>query len=441
MRDRKRIMIVAHGHPDFSIGGAEIAATNLHRALRDSGEFDAWLVARHADPDRGHFATPFSGNRRPGEILFRSTIADSFLFSQDRNPRTVRHFRELLETVKPDLVHFHHFQNLGLELIGEVKKFGADIPVVLTLHEYLAICNNSGQMVKTAGDELCHRATPVDCARCFRGRTAQDFMLRERFIKTWFDQVDRFVAPSEFLAARFAEWGLERSRIEVIENLLAKDSGATRHPTDPPASQPGPATGSAATAAPLRFAYFGQINHFKGLDLLLDALLLLPKPVRERVRLDINGSGLEKQPFAIRRRILRAMKRLGETASLRGPYRAGEVGPLMETTDWMIMPSRWWENSPVVILEARRHGLPVICSDIGGMAEKIEHEVTGLHFRVGNAASLARTIERAVMLGAGREAFARRMHATADESGTLERQLALHHELLAAPGRLHSAAA
>jgi len=53
----------------------------------------------------------------------------------------------------------------------------------------------------------------------------------------------------------------------------------------------------------------------------------------------------------------------------------------MAAVDWVVVPSIWWENSPLVIQEAFAHGRPVICSDIGGMAEKVAHEKNGLHFR------------------------------------------------------------
>ena len=61
----------------------------------------------------------------------------------------------------------------------------------------------------------------------------------------------------------------------------------------------------------------------------------------------------------------------------------------------MVVPSLWWENSPLVIQEAFLHGRPVICSDIGGMAEKVTDGVNGLHFRAGDSVSLAETIAQA----------------------------------------------
>jgi glycosyltransferase involved in cell wall biosynthesis len=61
----------------------------------------------------------------------------------------------------------------------------------------------------------------------------------------------------------------------------------------------------------------------------------------------------------------------------------------MQSVDVIVTPSIWWENSPVVIQEALRNRRPIICSDIGGMAEKVRDGVDGLHFPVGNAVALA----------------------------------------------------
>ena len=72
-----------------------------------------------------------------------------------------------------------------------------------------------------------------------------------------------------------------------------------------------------------------------------------------------------------------------------GPYTQAELPSLMKSAHWMIVPSRWWENSPMVILEAAKHGLPVICSNIGGMQEKVADGVTGVHFKARRADSLA----------------------------------------------------
>ena len=69
---------------------------------------------------------------------------------------------------------------------------------------------------------------------------------------------------------------------------------------------------------------------------------------------------------------------------------------MMSNVDWVVVPSRWWEGSPLVIQDAFLYGRPVICGDIGAMAEKVAHEVNGLHFAVADPWSLADAVCRAV---------------------------------------------
>jgi glycosyltransferase involved in cell wall biosynthesis len=102
------------------------------------------------------------------------------------------------------------------------------------------------------------------------------------------------------------------------------------------------------------------------------------------------------QPKAFQAEFNRLLEAAQSNVTLVGRYEHAELAQLMAEIDWVVVPSIWWENSPLVIQEAFQYGRPVICSDIGGMAEKVTHGVNGLHFRVGNPASLAATILEAV---------------------------------------------
>ena len=418
------VLIVSHGHPDFSKGGGEIAAYNLHKALNrlhdtGDGQCKSVFFARHDQPGRLHGGTPLSGTGRPAEILFYSKTPDWFLFQQPDKTRIWRDFRQVLETVKPDIVHFHHYVHLGIELIGEVKRVNPDAKIVLTLHEFFGICHNHGQMVKTSDRSLCFNATPADCANCFPQYSPQDFYWRENFIKSWFSHVDQFVSPSHFLADRYIQWGLPAEKMQVIENLLESGNDhlpAIQHDTD----------------RPVRIGFFGQINWFKGLDVLLEAVLMLPAEVREQLHLTINGSGLEQQPFRLRTRIRSQLWRLGSTVLLRGKYEPEELPRLMATTDWLVIPSRWWENSPMVIQEARKFGVPVICSHIGGMAEKVEHGRTGLHFLTGRADSLAEQLHFVVQHRHEQPGFSDNMRDSYQATRPVDEHLGLYQMLVQA---------
>jgi glycosyltransferase involved in cell wall biosynthesis len=81
---------------------------------------------------------------------------------------------------------------------------------------------------------------------------------------------------------------------------------------------------------------------------------------------------------------------------LHGAYDPEEMPKLMAGIDWVVMGSVWWENSPLVIQEAYKYGRPVICPDIGGMAEKVVPGEGGLHYRARDSVSLSSVIRRVV---------------------------------------------
>src|SRR5262249_8542607 len=110
----------------------------------------------------------------------------------------------------------------------------------------------------------------------------------------------------------------------------------------------------------------------------------------------IHGSNLELCPQAFQDKVAHLLADLTSYITVCGQYEAPQITRLMADFDWVVVPSIWWENSPLVIQEAFSRGRPVICSDIGGMAEKVSDGVDGLHFRVNDPFSLAETIRRAV---------------------------------------------
>ena len=421
MPEKSRILIIAHGHPDNSKGGGEVAAYNLHNKLNTTDNYHSVFLARHKRDELLHPGSLLSGTGRPNEVLLHSTRNNYFLHSQHNKVLVGREFRQTLERVNPDIIHFQHYVHLGLELIREARAFNPQVRIVLTLHEFIAICNNSGQMM-TTGNNLCHESSPSACVNCFPQHPPQDFLMRKLFFKAHFDLVDTFISPSQFLKARYIDWGIPAEKINVIENLL-DDSKYKVNPSQ--------TIDTAATAECVRFSFYGQINWFKGLDVLLKAVEKLPKEIRDRTQLDINGTGLEEQPEQLRNQIQHLVDSMLDVVHMRGPYTQTDLCTLMHSSHWMIVPSKWWENSPMVILEARKHGLPVICSDIGGMAEKIEDKVTGLHFQVGRPDALARAITWAVENPDQQMQFAHEIKESYRDGEAFEQHSQLYKDLLA----------
>lgn len=374
-----RVLIISHGHPTFSKGGGELAAYYLYQGINQTGEHEAWFVGRAPD-ELLHLGTPIAAlNDREYLIAGNSDL--------QHMTATIPLGREsdfffMLQQIRPDVIHFHHYVFLGVEMILAARRACPNAAIVLTLHEYLAICTNSGLMVKTDG-RLCHHYSPRECHLCFPKTSPEEFFLREQYIKSFFRLVDRFVSPSEFLRSRYVEWGIDAARIALIENGLPEE-GAQAVPS------------IYGRDMHTRFAYFGQINPYKGVDVILEAFVRLGKKTRKQVTLDIFGSALKNQTAEFQAKIENLVAECGGMVRLHGAYEPEEMPRLMSEVDWVVLGSVWWENSPMVIQEAFKFRRPVIAPDIGGMAEKARPGRGGLNYRARDSVSLANVIQRIV---------------------------------------------
>ena len=99
------------------------------------------------------------------------------------------------------------------------------------------------------------------------------------------------------------------------------------------------------------------------------------------------------QPAEFQTEFVERLDSLSSNVRFQGPYDEHRVDRLMQSVHAVIVPSIWWENSPLVIQEAFRNRRPVICSDIGGMAEKVRDGIDGFHFAVGSSGDLVMLIE------------------------------------------------
>ena len=375
-----RIAVVSHAHPDLSKGGAELAAYALYQGLRAAGE-DAIFVAScleqdvcRVEPREGEFLLP----REPELYDMLYHIAP---------PGEVQALTRLLEAEGVTTAYFHHFLFLGLNGMQSAARSGIDC--YLTLHEYLAICLNHGQMVTRPAKALCRRSGRQVCGACFPENHGEEIDLRKARFQDAFAELKGLFSPSDFLKDRFTDWGIPPERIHVVENGIwgLDDKRALAGPRPD-------ATGDEV----MTIGYFGQITPFKGVSVILDCVEELERARRQgkdlppiKFRIHGNLVGLEE---AFVDRFERLAKR-SPILRYAGAYANAEVVSLMQACDYVIAPSQWWENSPVVLQEAYASGCPVIASGIGGLAEKVVDGVTGLHFEVGDAQSLLKVLERA----------------------------------------------
>lgn len=373
-----RVLFVAHAHPAFVAGGTELVAHDLFRAWRDAGHaasFVGGVTRLHREP-RSHSALQ-AVNGAPDEFLLHVGAFDPFTLAQAEPAAFVHGFGQLLARVAPDVVHFHHFSQIGVDTLMLVRRLMPNARIVATLHDYHLICANDGLMMTKAG-ALCAEASSDACHACFPDIAATRFTLRRQHLANLLGLVDAFVAPSRFIKDRHVAWGVPAAKIEVIGNAVPA-AARDRAEHEPPAT-------------PHRFGVFANLAPHKGVLLALDAAGRVPAD--EPFELQVHGANLYREA-GFTAALEGALAAAGPRVVSGGAYARADIGRLMAGVDWVVVPSTWWENAPLVILEAFRHRKPVISADIGGMAELVRDGVEGLSFRSGNAADLARVMRRA----------------------------------------------
>jgi glycosyltransferase involved in cell wall biosynthesis len=384
-----KVLIVSLYHPELVRGGAQQIAFELFEGLKQKPGVEPYLLAS-ADQNSpalfksGARITGFDG--RPNEFLFLSQEYD-YGWEKGGNLLLVEAFKEFLELIQPDVVHFHHFLTLGIDLLTLTRRVLPEVKIVFTAHEFLSICPANGHMVRRTDASLCTRASAVRCHQCLPERPPEHYFMREMWMKRHLDAVDVFTTPSRFMIEHYVAWGLDESKFVHVTNGLL------------PRATPLPAASKGERRN--RFGFFAQLVDAKGLHVLLEAVTLLRAGGFTDFAVEINGDNIH---FATPKRreeieaFLAAEEKLPlaeRIVVLNGSYHHDQLRARMARVDWVVVPSVWWEIFCLVISEAWSYGRPVIASNAGGPAERVSDGVDGLLFELGDARALADTMYRA----------------------------------------------
>ncbi len=399
-----KITLPVHHFPPHYSAGAELYAFRLAR----------WLIAHGHDVEVVCVESIDQGN--PGELQATEDryqgitvwrLAFNLIEAPERlrwnydNPLLGAWFAEYLERARPDLVHFQAGYLLGVAPL--VAAHAAGVPTVLTLHDYWFLCP---RITLLRGDGTLCTSIPNDpagCAWCQRlerrsyrvperlsggmlGTIAQTIALRDErtVIADRRAQLlpalalpDAVIAPSHFLAERFAPF-VPAERLYIARYGLDLTPFQQLH--------------QHAASEILHIGYIGQIAQHKGVHVLIDAFRRLNTNGRA-AKLHIYG-GLEAQPHYVE-----SVRRLAgddPRIQLHGRFTNSAVASILADLDLLVVPSIWYENSPLAIMEAQAAGTPVVTSALGGMAELVRDGVDGLHFQPADAADLARALQRLI---------------------------------------------
>lgn len=366
-----RIALVVHKFPPASLGGTEVYAQNLARELAERGHQVA--VFFRCEPP-GARAPGQEWEQREGfralrvwrgfDLATASPVAKFFDTFANRDIES--RFETFLDEFRPDLVHFQHVMWLSYRLIHTVQ--ARKLPSLLTLHDYWFICANS-QLVwpdhRTCGGKL----GGLNCARCalaqirlpgsalLRPLVAPAFWVRDSLVRSAALAADRWVAPSQFLISRYVQEGFPAERFTFLDNgidVKGLQSQACQE----------------RSGGPLRFTYLGSLAWQKGIHVVVQAFRGIPP---SQATLTVYGDPSTFPDYA------RSLAATADPANtrLQGVLQRQDVGRVLAQTDVLVVPSLWYENSPLVIQEAFAAGVPVIASNIGALTEKIRPGVDG----------------------------------------------------------------
>lgn len=386
---RQRVLLVSLFHPELTRGGAQQICYELFGEMKRHADIEPILLASDDGTypvlyKSGARITGFDG--REGEYMFLSRDYDHW-WHKTSSRLLIEAFVEFLETIRPDVVHFHHFLTFGIDLLTLTRRVLPEARLVFTFHEFLAICAADGHMVRKTDRSLCTHASPIRCHQCIPERGPEQFLMRKMWFMRHFSVVDAFTCPSPFMVEHFTRWGIEADKITVVTNGQKDHSHGIKM---------GP-----ASAGHNRFGFFGQLVDVKGVQVILRAVRILRFEGFEDFVIELNGENLRYASAAVREEIEGFLQEEAARSpekrivTYNGGYHVDQLRSRMSRVDWCIVPSIWWESFGLVISEAWMFGRPVICSNVGGPASRIRDDVDGLHFEIGNAGALAATIRRA----------------------------------------------
>jgi glycosyltransferase involved in cell wall biosynthesis len=323
-------------------------------------------------------------------------------FHQEVEDRLVRHFSR----IRPDVVHVVHAMHLTTASIWAAKRLG--VPIVSTTTDFWYICPTY-QLVKW-DESLCRGPQPLTCLACVtagnagiplrrlaaRKRVARvlspvltrlgrarifraDWLpsllwLSERrsWMKQTLSQVDVLLAPTANTARLITLNGLKPREMRVSSfGLDAHDRRVVE---------------ARQCDSVLRVGYVGTFRRSKGLHILLEAMgRLLPG----KVHLDVYGS---PGSFPEYDRLVHGLAEGLDNVSFLGTFPNEKLPEVFAGLDVLAIPSLWYENSPLVLLSAFALKVPVVASNVGSLADLIEHGKSGLLFEMGNVDDLARQL-------------------------------------------------
>lgn len=356
----------------YICGGADRYYFNLSELLRKKGHRVVNFSMKDERNEPSEWSDYFVGNIDISKTHFDLAglrKAARIIYSLESK----RKIEQLIKDIQPDIAHIHNiYHQISPSILPVLKKY--NIPVVMNLHDYKLISPNYKFLCR---GKICEHKRKY--YREIFHKSIKDSYIASSWcvletvihnvLNIYKNNIDLYLAPSEFIKNKFVEYGFEPDKIKVLPYALD---------TDKYGNLPN------KTVAQRYILYLGRLSEEKGIEVLIEAM----KNIKNKVLLKIVGEGS----------LLDDLKRKKELEGLDNiefvGFQSGDkLKQIISDSEFVVVPSVWYENSPLVIYEAMALGKTVIGSRIGGIPELIKEGVTGLLFEAGDSRELATKID------------------------------------------------
>jgi glycosyltransferase involved in cell wall biosynthesis len=372
-------------YPD-PVGGTEIYVESLAICLRRL-DVEAEIAAPAPD-QRSYRYNELTVHRFATGI---PSLADLYGLG---DPVAAQSFAKVLESCAPDVVHLHSWTaGVSLRLLRTIKAAG--IPVVFTYHTPAVSCGR-GTLLRWGRDQCDGDLESAPCAACMlhgkglsralsvavaglpvavgdlagklglKGRlitavrASELIQLRKDALKGLLEEADAIVAVCNWVYDLILRNGVDKSKLTISRHAL-RNSAELNHSTEP-----------RRAGEDIRIAFLGRVAREKGIDILLKAMRRISS---RRLKLDIFGIASDSEAEFLKQTVAGAGD---QRIRLLPPFPNGNVISELRAYDCLAVPSQCLETGPLVVLEAFAAGIPIIGSNLGGIAELVKNEKNGL---------------------------------------------------------------
>lgn len=341
-------------------GGDCIYTIELEKLLKENGHEVAVFSMQHPSNLTSEYSDYFPShvdfNRRNLKSLVNLLVRPFGSFEVRKC------FNQLVDDFKPDIIHLNNIHSQLSPIIASLG-YRKKIPVVWTLHDYKLVCPAYLLMSEGRLCEACYENRwSVVSKKCIK-RNLMASLVAYFEARFWHPAkltkiTDLFISPSGFLKTKMIKGGFAEDKIVVLNNFVNSENLTV----DPGTKEE-------------YYCYVGRLSPEKGVDLLLNAAAELPD-----YKLKIIGAG------PLEDRLLSG--RENSNVEFLGYKTGKELRTIISGSKFIIVPSNWFENNPLIILESLCLGTPVIGSDIGGIPELIKPGFNGILFTADNTDEL-----------------------------------------------------